>query len=71
MQKCGLGRFGGHAVSSCKRPWNRSQGERQCQLKVNIMSNRKMDKLSKDISYSYDLAYFVLCAGEFPLGPAS
>ena len=52
--------FGGHAVSSCQRPWNMPQRERPRQFKINIMFNRKKDKLTKDVPSSSDLADFVL-----------
>ena len=39
---------------------DRSQRELQRQLKVNIMFNRKKDKLIKDVPFSSDLADFVL-----------
>ena len=39
---------------------DRSQEERQCQLKVNIMSNRKKDMLTKDVPLSSHLADYVL-----------
>ena len=39
--KFGLDSFGGNSMRSWQWPWYRSQKERQCQLKVNIMSNRK------------------------------
>ena len=41
-------------------PWYRSQKERQCQLKVNIMSNRKKVMLTKDAPLSSHLAVYVL-----------
>ena len=40
--------------------WYRSQKERQCQLKVNIMSNRKKAMLTKDAPLSSHLAVYVL-----------
>ena len=36
------------------------QKEQQCQLKVNIMSNRKKVMLTKDAPYSFHLAVYVL-----------
>ena len=40
--------------------WYRSQKERQCQLKVNSMSNRKKVMLTKDAPLSSHLAVYVL-----------
>ena len=40
--------------------WYRAQKERQCQLKVNIMSNRKKIMLTKDAPLSSHLAHYVL-----------
>ena len=60
-KKCrfGLVSFGWHAVSNCQQLWDRSQREQQRQLKVNIMFNRKKDKLTKDVPFSSDLPDFV------------
>ena len=41
--------------------------ERQCQLKVNIMSNRKKVKLTKDVPFSSHLADYILKIGQFLL----
>ena len=41
MLKFGLVSFGGNSIRSWQWPWYRSQKERQCQLKVNIMSSWK------------------------------
>ena len=40
---------------------------RQCQLKVNIMSNRKKVMLTKDAPLSSHLAVYVLQIGQFLL----
>ena len=39
MQKFGIVSFDGNSIRSWQWQWYRSQQERQCQLKVNIMSN--------------------------------
>ena len=58
MQKFGLVSFGGNASRSWQWPWYSSQTEQQCQLKVNIMSNRKV-MLTKDAPLSSHLADYV------------
>ena len=60
MLKFGLVSFGGNAIRSWQWPWYRSQKERQCQLKVNIMSNRKKVMLTKDAPLRSHLAVYVL-----------
>ena len=59
--------FGGHAIRNWQWqwPWNRSPRERQRQLKVNIIFNRKKDKLNKDVPFSCHLSDSVLWTGHF------
>ena len=59
MLKFELVSFCGNSIRSWQWPWYRSQKERQCQLKVNIMSNRKV-MLTKDTPLSSHLAVYVL-----------
>ena len=59
--------FGGNSIGSWQWLWYRSQKERQCQLKVNIMSNRKKAMLTKDAPLSSHLAVYVLKIGQFLL----
>ena len=60
MLKFGLVSFGGNSIRSCQWPWYRAQKERHCQLKVNLMSNRKKVMLTKDAPSSSHLAVYVL-----------
>ena len=57
MRKFGLVSFGGNSI---RRPWYSSQKEWQCQLKVNIMPNRKKVMLTKDAPLSSRLAVCIL-----------
>ena len=56
----GLVSFGGNSIRSWQWPWYRSQKERQCQLRVNIMSNRKKVMLTKDAPLNSHLAVYIL-----------
>ena len=52
--------FGVNSIRSWRWPWYRSQKEWQCQLKVNIMSNRKKVMLTKDAPLKSHLADYFL-----------
>ena len=60
MRKFGLVSLCGNSVRSWLRPWYSSQKEWQCQLKVNIMPNRKKVMLTKDAPFSSHLAVCIL-----------
>ena len=59
MRKFGLVSFGGSYIRSWQWPWYRSQKERQCQLKVHIMSNRKKVMVTKNAPLRSYLAIYV------------
>ena len=58
--KFGLVSFGDNSIRSLTVTMVRSQKEWQCQLKVNIMSNRKKVTLTKDAPLSSHLADYTL-----------
>ena len=67
MEKFWLVCFCRHAVSSCQRPWYRSQRNDKVSS-VNIMFNGKKNKLTEDFPFSSYLVDFVLRTGQFLLG---